>query len=292
MGEFFALLSAVFWAGAVVLFKRTGESIPPLALNLFRVVVSAALLVLTMFLADQPPWRAATARDYLLIAASGVIAIAVADTLFHASLNRIGAGLTGIVDSLYPPYTVIFAFLILGERLTPGDLVGLVLVVAAVLVATRVVLPPGLTRRGLVGGILLGAAGMAALSLGIVIVKPVLRDQPVIWVTGMRQLVALVVLTLMALHPRQRAACTGLLRLPWRTLRFALPGTLLGSYLALLCWIAGMKFTSAGTAAILNQTTIVYIVVLARVWLKEPLTKRRLLACGLALVGVAAVVLG
>ena len=44
---------------------------------------------------------------------------------FDASLNRIGAGLTGIVDSLYPPYTVVFAYLILGERLTAGDLFGL-----------------------------------------------------------------------------------------------------------------------------------------------------------------------
>jgi drug/metabolite transporter (DMT)-like permease len=292
MGEFFALLSAVFWAGAVVFFKRTGETLPPLALNLFRVVVSGALLLATMLVLDQPPWRPASARDYLLIAASGIIAIAVADTLFHASLNRIGAGLTGVVDSLYPPYTVVFAYLILGERLTAGDLLGLALVVAAVLVATRVVLPPETSRRDLVVGILLGAVGMAALSLGIVIVKPVLRDHPVIWVTGMRQFVAVAVLAALALHPRERAACAGLLRLPWRTLRYALPGTLLGSYLALLCWIAGMKYTSAGTAAILNQTTIIYIILLARIWLKEPLTRRRLLACGLAIAGMAAVILG
>ncbi len=292
MGEIFALLSAVFWAGAVIFLKRTGETLPPLALNLFRVVVSAALLLVTMFVLDQPPWRAASVRDYLLIAASGIIAIAVADTLFHASLNRIGAGLTGIVDSLYPPFTVVFAFVILGERLTPGDVVGLVLVVSAVLVASRVVLPAGTSRRTLAVGILLGVAGMAALSLGIVIVKPVLRDHPVVWVTGMRQLVALAVLSVMALHPRERASCRQIFRLPRRTLRFALPGTLLGSYLALVFWIAGMKYTNAGTAAILNQTAIIYIILLASVVLNEPFTRRKAAACTLAVAGVAAVILG
>jgi drug/metabolite transporter (DMT)-like permease len=59
-----------------------------------------------------------------------------------------------------------------------------------------------------------------------------------------------------------------------------------------MCWIAGMKFTAAGSAAILNQTSTIYIILLARVFLKEPLTRRRLLACLLALSGALCVVLG
>mgnify|MGYP000559035129 CR=1 FL=1 len=80
----------------------------------------------------EPPWRTVVGPDLMTIAGSGVIGIVVADTLFHASLNRIGAGLNGIVNSLYPPFTTVFAFAILGERLTAGDLVGLGLVVAVV----------------------------------------------------------------------------------------------------------------------------------------------------------------
>ena len=48
----------------------------------------------------------------------------------------------------------------------------------------------------------------------------------------------------------------------------------------------------AGSAAILNQTSTIYIILLARVFLKEPLTRRRLLACLLALSGALCVVLG
>jgi drug/metabolite transporter (DMT)-like permease len=291
MGEIFALLTAAFWAGAVICFKRSGEHLPPLLLNLFRVSVSAVLLLATMMVVGQPPWRAATGSDYLLILASGVIAIAVADTLFHASLNRIGAGLTAIVDCLYPPLTALFAFTILAEHLTAGDLVGMVLVVAAVLLTTQARLPVGLTRRGLLVGLLLGALGMAALSLGIVIVKPVLATQPVIWVTGMRQFVALAVLVPTVAVSPDRRQLRDIRRLPRRALLLALAGTVLGSYLSLTFWIAGMKFTSAGTAAILNQTSTIYILILATLLLHEPFTRRKLLACSLAVGGVAAVIL-
>ncbi len=290
MGEFFALLTAALWAGAVICFKLSGEHLPPLVLNLFRVAVSSVLLLATMFVVGQPPWRAAEGWHYLLIGASGLIAIAISDTLFHASLNRIGAGLSAIVDSLYPPLTALFAYAILAERLTTGDLTGMVLVVAAVLLTTQARLPVGTTRAQLMIGLVLGALAMATLGLGVVIVKPVLAEQPVIWVTGMRQFAALAVLGPSVALSRDGARWRELLRLPRRAFLLALAGTVLGSFLALMFWIGGMKFTAAGTAAILNQTAIIYILILATWFLREPFTVRKLIACALAVGGVVAVV--
>jgi len=291
MGEFYALLTAVFWAGAVIFFRRSGEDLPPLLLNCLRVSISSVLLLATMLASGQAPWRAVPAIDLLLIAASGLIAIVVADTLFHASLNRIGAGLTAIVDCLYPPLTTLFAFVLLSEALGAMDFAGMALVGGAVLLSTRAVPPPGVSDRVLWQGLGLGAAGMAALSLGIVLVKPVLSDQPVIWVTGMRQFVALVLLWPALLATRRGRRDLRKLRLSRSLVRYALPGTILGSYLSLMCWIAGMKYTQAGTAAILNQTATIYIILLAWLILKEPLTRRHVLACGLAVGGVLCIVL-
>jgi drug/metabolite transporter (DMT)-like permease len=291
MGEFFALLTAAFWAGAVILFKRTGETLPPLALNLLRVGVSSVLLLGTMLALGQTPWRAASTGDLLLIAASGLIAIALSDTLFHASLNRIGASLAAIVDCAYSPLTALFAFLLLSERLTAGDMAGMALVVGAVVVTTRVRPPAGADRRTLIVGVMLGVMAMASLAVGIVIVKPVLARQPVVWVTAMRQFAALAALLVAGLFPAARRSYAALGQVRMATLKYALPGTFLGSYLSLMAWIAGMKYTGAGVAAVLNQTATVYIIILARVVLKEPLTKRRLTACGMAVAGVLSVIL-
>ena len=285
MGEIFALTCALMWAFAVVFFRRSGETIPPLALNLFRVGLSSAAFLLTLAVLREPLFRPAPVGDYLILAASGVIAIALSDTLFHMSLNRVGAGVNAIVDTLYSPFTVVMAFLMLGERLGALDLTGMVLIVTGVIIATRVKLPPGLSRRTLVMGILLGVGAMATLSFGIVLAKPVLEGHDVVWSTTIRQLASLLVLVPAALlGPGGRRNFR--VFLPDRSWRFSVPGTLMGSYLALLFWIGGMKYSQAGTAAILNQTSTIYLLILASVILKEPFTRRKAIAAGLALCGI------
>ena len=59
---------------------------------------------------------------------------------------------------------------------------------------------------------------------------------------------------------------------------FALPASISGNYLALLCWLAGMKYTTASQAAILNQMSTIFLFILATVWLKEKMTPQRLAA--------------
>ena len=49
--------------------------------------------------------------------ASGVVGIAVADTLVFAGLNILGAGRAAVVDCSYAPILVLFSFLLLGETL-------------------------------------------------------------------------------------------------------------------------------------------------------------------------------
>ncbi len=289
MGIFFSLLTALIWAAAVILLKRSGESIPPFTLNVFRVVVSTVLLLPTMILAGQARWPGSP-RDVLILFASGIIAIATSDTLFHMSLNTIGAGISSVIDCLYAPLTVLFAAVILGERLSAFQLLGMALVVAGVLIAAKHEPPRGVSPRRLVLGIVWGVLAMITLALGIVIAKPVLDHSPVLWATAMRQIGCLCVMAPAVLLSPKRREILAVLR-PSRAWRFSLPAAVLGSYLALLCWIAGMKYAKVGAAAILNQSSTIYVLILAAIFLKEPFTRRKLLACLLALAGIVLVAL-
>lgn len=289
MGEFFALAAALVWAGAVILFRKSGETVPPLALNLFRVSVSSVLFVIVLGLTDRPLLGVAPLGDYLILMASGIIAIALSDTLFHMCLNRVGAGVNAIVDTLYSPFIVVCAWFMLGERLGRAQLGGMALIVGAVLLATRVAPPPGGDRRQLLSGVLIGVGAMASLAFGIVLAKPVLNDADVVWATAVRQFGSLLVLVPATLiHPGRRRLWA--VFRPHYSWRFSLPGTVMGSFLALMFWIASMKLTAAGTAAILNQTSTIYILLMASLFLKEPFSWRRGLAALLALVGILLVV--
>jgi len=285
MGEIYALSCALVWAFAVVFFRRSGETMPPLALNLFRVGFSSVLVLITLAIGGQSLLHRAPLHDYLMLIASGIIAIALSDTLFHAALNRVGAGINAVVDTLYSPFTALGAFAYLGERLDAWQIGGMLLVISSVVVVTRMEPPVGTSRRTLISGILLGVAAMAALAIGVVLAKPVLANADVVWATSVRQLGALAVLLPAALIFPGRSARLRALK-PGTGWKHAIPGTVFGSYLALMLWIAGMKHTAVGKAAILNQTSTIYVLVLASLLLGEKFTRRTALAAVLALGGV------
>jgi len=291
MGEFFALAAAFAWAAAVIFFKRSGETIPPFDLNLFRVVVSGVLLVATLQIIGQPLWNQAPLMDYLILILSGIIAIAISDTLFHHSLNIIGAGVSAIVDCLYSPFMVLLGFIILGEQLGPWQFGGMILVMVGILIAAGRVSSSGIKPRRLMKGVLWGVLAMFTLALGIVIAKPVLERTPVLWATTIRQIGCLGVMVPYALFSSRRKKILSVFR-PSRAWRVSLPGTVLGSYLALICWVAGMKYTKVGIAAILNQSSTFYVLILAALFLREPFTRQKMIASAVSVTGILMVLLG
>jgi drug/metabolite transporter (DMT)-like permease len=291
VGELFALTTAITWSIAVILFKKSGEKVPPFALNFFRVAVSSVLFVLMFIIMRRPIFGVAPVSDYLILIASGVIAIAVSDTLFHMCLNRVGAGLNAIVDGLYSPSIVFFAWLLLGEKLGPWQLAGMGAVLLGVFIATRHDPPQGATKRQLVFGIMWGVLSMLTLGLGIVIAKPVLNRSPVLWATAVRQVGTFIAMLPVALLLPSRKKIFSNFR-PISSWKYMIPGTIVGSFLSLIFWIAGMKYTQASIAAILNQTSSIHIIIMATIFLGEPLTRRKVIAAGLALAGIIMVTAG
>lgn len=294
-GQACALLAAITWAFALVLFKRTGERIPPLALNLFKNVVGLILLVAT--LCFMPDGFAAFHRypreDIVILIISGLLGIALADTVFFHALNLIGVGIVSIVDCLYSPFIILFSYLILSEELSLSGYVGTGLILVGVLITSRLTPPADRTRGQLVLGVILGASAMAFMTFGIVIAKPVLEvyDFPLILATALRMLAGTLALAILALASPLREKHWSAFRLT-ATWRISIPASILGAYFALIFWMAGFKYTSAAVAGILNQTSVIFAIILAAVFLKESFSMRKAIAATLAMVGVVLVTLG
>ncbi len=283
-GEILSAGSAFLWAIAVLLFRVCGRTVEPLGLNLFKSALSTILLVLTMLVVGEPLFPHAPWESYGLLILSGILGIAVSDTLFFACLNLLGAGLTAIVDCFYSPFVILFSFFFIGERMAPRRLSGVALILAAMVLVSRKDgqgLPP---RENLFKGIGLGILAMLTMAAGIVMIKPMLAYTPVLWATQLRIGAATLALAgLVGAHPRRRRIVSPLGNpANWKTMSLA---SFLGTYIALLAWMAGMKYTQASVAAPLNQLATVFIFVLAAVFLKEKATRPKIAAVVLATLG-------
>ncbi len=286
LGSIFALTSAFLWASAVILFKKSGDVFSPVSLNIYKSLVALILVSLTMVMLNIPFFPDKPINDWLLLAVSGFIGITLADLFFFMALNRLGAGLVAIVECLYLPSVIFFSFIMLNENLSIGDIMGGILVLTAVVVGSmkKKILGETLESKIPLSGIFIGCLSMIFLACGIVMIKDLLERTDIFWATLVRVASASVSLfALILFHPRRKQYFRELkFSKAWLT---ALPASVIGNYLALLCWVAGMKYTTASRAAILNQMSSIFIFILAAIFLKEKITMNKSIAILLALTG-------
>lgn len=298
LGRGFALSNAVVWAMAMIFFKKSTAHVAPTALNMLKNVIGLLMIGLTIAAIPllAPGWSEPVpmhlidpfGRPFWILAVSGIIGIAVADTLFFYSLNLAGVGLTAIADCMYTPFVVLFSLLLLGESIGWVESVGALLIVSAVFVTGSHAPPADRTRKQIVTGVVGAASAVGLMAFGIVLATPQLRGAPVLWTTGIRLLAGVVALTLIAPWiPGWRATLSAFT--PSRAWRVTIPGSILGAYVAMLFWVAGFAYTDASVAAMLNQSSTIVALLLATIVLGERMDAMKLLAVALAMAGIGIV---
>lgn len=290
LGESFALGSALVWAVAIILFRISGKTVHPLGLNFFKSLLSIFLLIGTMLALGESIFPKVQWKTYGLLLFSGAIGIGAADTLLFASLNRLGAGLSAIVACSYSPFVIFLSAAFIGERMIGVQLFGVALIILAVLMISQKWVKTDIRRKDLIAGIFLGLTAMFLTAVGIVIMKPILNTSSILWTLLIRTVGGILLLSLVLLfHPKSQSIWTSIMSVKnWGVM---LPGSLLGGYLAFIAWTGGMKYIQASEASALNQMSTIFIFILGIIFLRESVTKERIIALLMAVTGVLFVIL-
>ena len=149
------------WSSGYIAGPAGVDAVEPFTLLAVRFVLATALLVpLARWL--RGPLR--IDRDTLLrVCVVGLVMNAVQFGLMYLAFDAgLGATLGALLHSLSPVLTVVLAGVLLGERVRPVQVVGLVVGVAGVLI----VLGPEVDAAGGAIGVTLGLLSMLSLSLG------------------------------------------------------------------------------------------------------------------------------
>ncbi len=285
IGEIFSLSCALCWAVAVIMFKRSGETLPPYQLNLIKNLICAPLLVATAIAFEGASLPALSEQEWLIVIVSGIGGIAIADTWYFRALNLMGASRTGITASLYSPFVIVLSAIWLGERLGGWQYLGFVLVLAGIMLVHYRRQRRDVNLVALEKGILYAAGSVLLMAASVVMVKPVLEGEGFFWSVSIRMVAGLAgMMLLLGVGSRWQQTRVLLAQpQPWRTICVA---SFLGTYLAMVLWLAGYKYTDASIASILNETAAAFIVLFAWLFLKEPLEKQKMVGMLLTLAGV------
>ena len=137
-GYILELLAGLTWAifiiGSNQALSATNGTLERIAF-LFRVFLVSAIILTPLLALEGDAVSAITGPDVLLLLCLGILPTAVAYFLWYEAAARVSTVTSALLFTLSIIFTFINAALFLGEAVTPGMLIGAVLIIAGVLLS-------------------------------------------------------------------------------------------------------------------------------------------------------------
>ncbi|WNS78093.1 DMT family transporter [Domibacillus sp. DTU_2020_1001157_1_SI_ALB_TIR_016] len=189
LGSLYLAIAASIWGGMYVVVKVVVEVVPPLELVWLRYVIAIfALLIISLI--KKQSWRIEK-KDWLMIFLIGLIGNTISIVTQEIGTMLSTAQMGAIITSTTPAFMVLFARLILKEKITVKKAISVFLATVGVsIIVGNAQIDPSYQ----LGGLSLLAAAVTW-SLMSVLVKRVPGQYSQIVVTGYAVLVAIVLLT-------------------------------------------------------------------------------------------------
>jgi drug/metabolite transporter (DMT)-like permease len=308
-GESAALLSALVWALAAVIFSHLSQSIPAMGLNFAKAFVALLMVLFTLGSFGQltpesivQTWQLLLAGQYILplplfslfcLLSSGVLGIAIGDTFYLRALACLGARRTLLLATLSPPLAALMAFLWLQETFSPSAGLGVFLTMAGVfwVISERTsakVEPLPQVQQGVIWALLFSLAqASGALLSRAAFVRAAAAGQPVdpLWAAGLRLGTGCGVLVIWGLSRQNFGKWLKGFQQP-RRLGLLILAAFMGTFLGIWLQQLSLKHTSAGIAQTLSSTSPLFVLPLA-IGLGEKVSPRAFLGVVIALGGIA-----
>ena len=297
-GELCMLIAAILWSVTVILLKSSSNQLSPFLINPIKNSIGLLLFLILFIYMGIPLWYDNLSQlGYYKILLSGLLGMAIGDTIFIYALSKIGANRVAIVDSFSPFIIYFYSILLLSnQELVFIQFVGLMITTIAIVILTYENDSEDIDYKTKRAGILWVFFAMSCTGYGIVLLKTVLNEINIIevdqklkfnlWVTAFRLLPGVIFSWFMFLFKKNKKSLLQPLTNK-SVLSKLLLASIIGPFFALGFWILGYAFIDKPSiASIISQTSVIFIVILSWIFLKEKLTPLRLVSISFAFIGV------
>lgn len=282
MGDLYALLTAVCWSFAVILFELSSKELNPLQMNIIKNSIGVMGFIATIFILNIP-YPDFSSSNLIILLISGITGVGIADLFFLDSLKKIGSSFSAIVATLYAPSVFIIAYIFFDELITLNLYIGALLIVGGIIISTYDSTNLSISSK-LIKGFIYGAMAQILTAGSVLMVKPIMAGNPILYVALVRFGVGLFSALLLLVLQSGYSKLMVTFRMGLKNI-YLLAGAFFGTYLSVILWLAGYKYTLAGRAAIYNQLSTVIISLMAVIFLKERLTGKKKIGIILSFLG-------
>jgi drug/metabolite transporter (DMT)-like permease len=296
LGEIAALLTAMCYSISSIFFTFAGRKFGPVISNRIRLVFAILLLGITHWIVFGSPIPIDAGLDrWFWLGISGIVGLAIGDLFLFQAYVTLGPRLGLLFLSLAPAIAALLAWLILGEKLSAGNILGIVLTLAGI---TWVVLagttnnpsttdttgaPPRRSAEGIIAG-LIAAAGQA---FGVVLAKNGLKgDFPAISGNVIRMTAAFLALWLVTIIQGQAVFTLQQARGHKSGLLYILGGAIFGPLIGVSLSLFAIQNTSIGIASTIIALPPIFLLPIGHFVFKEHISWQSIAGTLVAVIGV------
>jgi drug/metabolite transporter (DMT)-like permease len=289
LGEFAALLTAVFWTITSLSFEFASNRIGSVAVNILRLIIGCAFLcVFNLIRRGLVLPVDASLENWIWLSLSGLVGFVFGDLFLFKSYTMIGSRFSMLIMTLVPPITAFFSFIILGERLTLFHYLGMTLTFTGIAMAifSRSGVGEKLSLKLAPRGILYAFGGAVGQALGLVLSKFGMKSYDPFAATQIRILAGILgYVLLVSLLSRWGSVLNGLKNKSGMALTSL--GAFFGPFLGVSFSLVAIKYTEAGIASTIMALVPVFIILPAVVLFKQKVTIPEILGAVVSVAGVA-----
>ena len=288
-GEIAAFATAICWTVTAVAFETAGRRVGSLSVNLIRLVMAFFLLsIFTFFTRGMFLPFDATGTMWLWLILSGLIGFVLGDLFLFQAYVEVGSRISMLIMSTAPPITAVLGFFILGERISPMNLLGMAVTIGGIALVI-LVKNTGESKVEVskpLKGLLYAFIGALGQALGLILSKFGMGSYSPFAATQIRIIAGIIGFVIVVT-----------LRQGWGSLMDSLKdqkamtaisiGAAFGPFIGVSLSLLAIQHTTTGIASTIMSITPVLIIPAAIFMFKEKVTQKEILGAVITVIGVS-----
>jgi len=295
IGEIAGIATAVFWTVTSMSFQVATRRVGSLNVNIIRLVLAFIFYMLYMRM-SRGIWLPtdASPEAWKWLGISGLIGFVLGDFFLFQSYAFVSVRISMLMMSLAPPVAALLGYIILGERFTLLNTVGLLLVLSGI---AMVILNRGdkteSNRRFKypLKGILLAFGGAVGQGSGAVLSKFGMGSYDAFSASQIRVIAGVLGFSLIFTLTRKWKGVFSTVK-DIKAMKPILIGAFFGPFIGVGLSMVALQHTSAGIASTLMATVPVFILLPSVLFFGEKLTWREVLGAFVTVGGIAVFFIG
>lgn len=289
LGEFVALLVAVFWTITAMAFERASLRIGSLSLNLIRLLIGFIFLTIFVWIQRGLPFPTdASGFNWTWLIISGLVGFVFGDLFLFKSFALIGSRFAMLIMTLAPPIAALAGWIVLGEHLTIFNMLGMFLTILGISMAIFVKTDgkKGFTMKFSFKGALFAFFGAAGQGVGLVISKYGMAEYDPFAATQIRLIAAIIgfaILTTWLGRWKKVISATS----NRKGMAAATLGSFFGPFLGVSFSLLAIKYTETGIAATIMAIVPILIIPPAILIYKEKVKLLEIIGSLISITGVS-----